>query len=66
MTTKAVFQGLVFDDNDQILSIAFVGAEACYVIDDDGFRAMAYLTYNIFNGFADSSAIQKTLSLMVS
>ena len=37
MTIKAVFQGLVFDDNDQLLSVAFVGAEACYVIDDDGF-----------------------------
>jgi len=37
MATKAVFQGLVFDDNDQPLSTAFVGDEACYVIDDDGF-----------------------------
>jgi hypothetical protein len=37
MTTKAVFQGLVFDDNDQPLSTAFVGDEACYVINDDGF-----------------------------
>lgn len=37
MTTNAVFQGLVFDDNDQPLSTAFVGDEACYVINDDGF-----------------------------
>ncbi len=37
MTIKAVFQGLVFDDNDQPLSTAFVGDEACYVINDDGF-----------------------------
>ena len=37
MTTKAVFQGLVFDDNDQPLSTASVGDEACYVINDDGF-----------------------------
>ncbi len=37
MTTKAVFQGLVFDDNDQPLSTTFVGDEACYVINDDGF-----------------------------
>jgi len=37
MTIKAVFQGLVFDDNDQLLSTAFVGDEACYVINDDGF-----------------------------
>ena len=37
MTKEAVFQGLVFDDNDQPLSTAFVGDEACYVINDDGF-----------------------------
>ena len=37
MTTKAVFQGLVYDDNDQPLSTTFVGDEACYVINDDGF-----------------------------
>lgn len=37
MTTNAVFQGLVFDDNDQPLSTAFVGDEVCYVINDDGF-----------------------------
>ena len=37
MTTKAVFQGLVFDDYDQPLDTTFVGDEACYVINDDGF-----------------------------
>ena len=37
MGTKAVFEGLVFDDNDRQLSVNFVGNEACYVIDDDGF-----------------------------
>lgn len=29
---------------------------------DDRFRAMAYLKYNIFNGFADSSALQQSKS----
>jgi len=37
MTKKAVFEGLVFDDNDQPLGTAFVGDEACYIINDDGF-----------------------------
>jgi len=37
MATKAVFEGLVFDDLDRQLETRFVGAEACYVIDDDGF-----------------------------
>ncbi|MEA3370699.1 MAG: TolC family outer membrane protein [Campylobacterota bacterium] len=30
--------------------------------EDDRFRAMAYLTYNIFNGFSDTAAIQKSTS----
>jgi len=37
MSIKAVFQGLIFDDYDQPLSTVFVGDEACYVINDDGF-----------------------------
>ena len=37
MGTKAVFEGLVFDENDQQLKVSFVGNEACYVIDDNGF-----------------------------
>lgn len=37
MATKAVFEGLVFDDLDRQLEIAFVGPDACYVINDDGF-----------------------------
>lgn len=38
MTTKAVFEGLVFDEEDQQLSTTFVGNEPCYVIDDNGFH----------------------------
>lgn len=30
--------------------------------EDNRFRAMAYLNYNLFNGFADSSALQKSIS----
>ncbi len=30
--------------------------------DNNRFRAMAYLKYNVFNGFADSSALQKSRS----
>ncbi len=37
MGTKALFEGLVFDENDQQLTVSYVGSEACYVIDDDGF-----------------------------
>jgi hypothetical protein len=37
MGTKAVFEGLVFDENDQQLGVSYVGDEACYVINDSGF-----------------------------
>lgn len=37
MANKAIFEGLVFDENDNLLSISYVGGEACYVVDDDGF-----------------------------
>ena len=30
--------------------------------DDNRFRAMAYLSYNFFNGYADSSTLQKNIS----
>lgn len=35
---KALFEGLVFDENDQPLETAYVGDDPCYVIDDMGFR----------------------------
>ena len=31
-------------------------------VENDKFRAMAYLTYNLFNGFVDSSSLQKSIS----
>jgi len=37
MIKQAVFQGLVFDENDRPLDTTFVGDDACYVIDDKGF-----------------------------
>ncbi|HAF62655.1 MAG TPA: hypothetical protein DCK95_10070 [Anaerolineaceae bacterium] len=37
MSTKAVFEGLIFDENDNPVGAAYVGNEATYVVDDDGF-----------------------------
>jgi len=37
MSTKAVFEGLIFDENDNQVGTAYVGNEAAYVVDDDGF-----------------------------
>lgn len=38
MTKQAIFAGLVFDENDRPVDVAFVGDEPCYVVDDSGFR----------------------------
>ena len=38
MSHKAVFEGLVFDENDALLDVSYVGGEACYIVDDEGFK----------------------------
>ena len=38
MATKAIFQGLVFDESDRPAEVVYVGDEPCYVVNDDGFR----------------------------
>ena len=38
MTNKAVFEGLVFDENDKVANVVYIGQEPCYVVDDDGFK----------------------------
>lgn len=38
MAREALFAGLVVDEFDQPVEVTRVGAEPCYVVDDDGFR----------------------------
>jgi hypothetical protein len=38
MSTRPLFEGLVFDENDQPVETTIIGNEPCYVVDDDGFR----------------------------
>ena len=38
MTHVPVFAGLVFDESDNPVEIAYVGDEPCYVVNDAGFR----------------------------
>jgi hypothetical protein len=38
MSHQALFAGLVIDEHNRRLDAAWVGSEAAYVIDDDGFR----------------------------
>ena len=37
MTNKALFPGLVFDEDGNPLQTTYVGSDPCYVIDDDNF-----------------------------
>lgn len=37
MVRKAIFEGLVFDQNEQPVPVHFVGEEPCYVVNDAGF-----------------------------
>ena len=38
MSRKALFAGLVIDEFDHFVDMAYIGEEPCYVIDDAGFR----------------------------
>jgi hypothetical protein len=38
MRREPLFSGLVIDENDNIVEVAYVGDEPCYVVDDAGFR----------------------------
>ncbi len=38
MPTQALFAGLIVDELDRPVEVTMVGAEYCYVVDDDGFR----------------------------
>ncbi len=35
---KPVFEGLIVDEFDQPVEVSYVGSEACYVVNDAGFR----------------------------
>ena len=38
MATQALFDGLVFDEDENLLETTQIGGEAYYIFDDDGFR----------------------------
>jgi hypothetical protein len=38
MVKQPLFAGLVIDEHEQPVEVAYVGDEPCYVVDDDGFR----------------------------
>jgi hypothetical protein len=38
MSYQPLFQGLIFDENDQLVGVTMVGGEPCYVVNDAGFH----------------------------
>jgi hypothetical protein len=38
LPNKAVFEGLVFDENGNPVETGWIGVEPCYIVDDDGFK----------------------------
>ena len=38
MMKKILFEGLVYDENENLVNTTYVGDEPCYVVDDDGFK----------------------------
>jgi len=38
MTKKALFAGLVVDEQDKPAEVVYIGEDPCYVVDDNGFR----------------------------
>lgn len=38
MARQALFEGLVYDEQENLVTVSIVGQEAFYVVDDDGFR----------------------------
>ena len=37
MANKPVFPGLIVDEDDHPVEVAYVGGEPCYVVNDSGF-----------------------------
>jgi len=38
MSPRALFEGLISDEWDQPVTVAYIGGEPCYVVDDAGFK----------------------------
>jgi hypothetical protein len=58
MHRKAIFAGLVIDENDNMASISYVGNEPCYVVDDSGFRR------HIPSEFVDRQVLEKMMEMI--
>ena len=58
MSKTALFRGLIVDDRDRPVDMTYVGDEAFYVVDDDGFRR------HIESEFVDRQVLEHFQSLI--
>ena len=63
MTRTAMFTGLVFDEAGHPAEVAWVGENACYVVDDDGFRQVLRFLRQQVEGSRDL-AVSAMLDMM--
>jgi hypothetical protein len=58
MTSNALFEGLVVDESENPVEVRYVGSEAFYVVDDDGFQR------HISSEFVDRQVMQHLLDMI--
>lgn len=58
MTRNALFEGLVVDEYENPVEVRYVGSEAFYVVDDDGFQR------HISSDFVDRQVMQHLLDMI--
>jgi hypothetical protein len=58
MTRNALFEGLVVDESENPVEVRYVGSEAFYVVDDDGFQR------HISSDFVDRQVMQHLLDMI--
>jgi len=56
MPKVAIFEGLVVDEYDRKVGVAYVGDEPCYIVDDGGFRRhipAEYVDHQVIQYFSE-------------
>jgi hypothetical protein len=66
MARQAMFDGLIFDEYDNPVTMAVIGGEAQYVVDDDGFRRhidAEYVDRQILSFFIEQLSQNKDMAV---
>ena len=55
---KALFEGLIFDEQENPVEVVYIGSEPCYVVNDAGFRR------HILSAQVDRQILEQMLSVV--